>query len=136
MANGEQLPSFNPAFVDYGYNRAEWVAHLRTSGFEFSVLSNAWAFHSRHSPWLSFRVFIGRSEYKLLYGKKSDATKGIRGGVDTKKIFDRMMKKYASEALPGTLPFCKPQETTDASEQKEVKKEVKRRIIRRGNRVP
>ena len=84
---------------------------------------------------MSFCVFIGRSEYKLLYGKKSDATKGIRGGVDTKKIFDRMMK-YASEALPGTLPFCKPQETTDASEQKEVKKEVKRRIIRRGNRVP
>lgn len=48
------LPLFDEEFVDYGYNKIQWISLLRYSGYRFTVLSNSWAFHMRHSP-LVFR---------------------------------------------------------------------------------
>ena len=44
------LPLFDEEFVDYGYNKIQWIALLRYSGYKFTVLSNSWAFHLRHPP--------------------------------------------------------------------------------------
>lgn len=46
------LPQFDDNFVDYGYNKVQWITLLRYSGFKFSVLSNSWAFHMRHNPYV------------------------------------------------------------------------------------
>ena len=48
VAKSSRLPQFNPAFVDYGYNKIEWLNHLRLLGYRFSVLSHSWAFHVKH----------------------------------------------------------------------------------------
>ena len=58
VAKTLQLPKFNPSFVDYGYNRVEWVSHLRLSGYRFSVLSHAWAFHLTHDPFACWESSI------------------------------------------------------------------------------
>ncbi|KAK8816770.1 hypothetical protein WA577_002167 [Blastocystis sp. JDR] len=126
VRNHDSLPAFNPSFIDYGFNRVEWVNHLRFSGYQFSVLSQGWAFHARHPL----------SNWRQLFGKKSDATKGIRGGTDTRKLFDKAMKKYQSEALPGTLPACQVQENVVMKETPSAKREEKKKLIRRIKRVP
>ena len=46
------LPLFDEEFVDYGYNKIQWISLLRYSGYKFTVLSNSWAFHMRHSPFV------------------------------------------------------------------------------------
>ena len=58
VAKTQQLPRFNPTFIDYGYNRVEWVAHLRYAGYRFSVLSQAWGFHLRHEKYYYKRQVI------------------------------------------------------------------------------
>ncbi|KAK8823158.1 hypothetical protein WA538_002307, partial [Blastocystis sp. DL] len=97
VAKTSQLPKFNPSFVDYGYNRVEWVSHLRLSGYRFSVLSHAWAFHLTHDP----------SFYALRSKEKSDPTRGKRGGVDTAKMYEKALKKYESETTGrNQIPLC------------------------------
>ena len=54
VAKTPELPRFTPSFIDYGYNRMEWVAHLRYAGYRFSVLSQAWGFHLRHEKLQTF----------------------------------------------------------------------------------
>ncbi len=110
--------------------------YLRFSGYQFSVLSQGWAFHARHPLCASLKWITSRSNWRQLFGKKSDATKGIRGGTDTRKLFDKAMKKYQSEALPGTLPACQVQENVVMKETPSAKREEKKKLIRRIKRVP
>ena len=39
----EQLPLFDERFINYGFNKVQWIENLRYLGFEFSVLSQAFA---------------------------------------------------------------------------------------------
>lgn len=52
VPKSSQLPLFNPAFIDYGYNKIEWLTHLRLLGYRFSVLSHSWAFHVKHEKYV------------------------------------------------------------------------------------
>lgn len=97
VAKTQQLPRFNPTFIDYGYNRIEWVAHLRYAGYRFSVLSHAWGFHLRHE----------KSFYALKSREKSDPTKGKRGGPDTAKMYDKVIRKYEGDYSGiNRVPMC------------------------------
>lgn len=43
------LPLFDERFINYGFNKVQWIENLRYMGYEFSVLSHAYAIDIPHS---------------------------------------------------------------------------------------
>lgn len=51
----ESLPLFDERFINYGFNKVQWIENLRYFGYEFYVLSHAYAVDIPHSLyWLWF----------------------------------------------------------------------------------
>ena len=82
--------------------------------------------------------FTSRSQYAIRSKEKSDPTRGIKGGVNTAKIFDRSFKQYEAEnkGVSG-LGLCSAISTVvvgeeEGSEKNEVK--VQKRIDRKSRR--
>lgn len=48
--NTPDLPLFDERFIDYGFNKVEWIETLRYLGYEFYVLSQAFAVDVPHEP--------------------------------------------------------------------------------------
>lgn len=42
------LPAFDERFMNYGYNKVQWVANLRYSGYRFYVLGTDFAMDVAH----------------------------------------------------------------------------------------
>ena len=42
------MPRFDERFVNYGYNKVQWVAHLRYAGYRFYVLGTDFAMDVAH----------------------------------------------------------------------------------------
>ena len=82
--------------------------------------------------------FISRSYYAIRSKEKSDPTRGIKGGVNTAKIFDRSFKQYEAENKGVTgLGLCSAISTVvtegeEGNEKNEVK--VQKRIDRKSRR--
>lgn len=75
-----------------------------------------------------------RSEYEKKSKEKSDPTKGKRGGVDTRRMYDNVLRKYEKEyANNGFIPTCQIQSNVVMKEEStSVKPQVKKkRLIRR-----
>ena len=78
-----------------------------------------------------------RSSYEKLSEKKTEPTKGKLGGVNTKRMFDNVLRKYEKEMSQSLIiPTCQipvAEEVKDkpAVQNKYGKKAMKRRIIRR-----
>ena len=43
------LPQFDERFINYGFNKVEFIENLRYLGFEFSVLTQSYAIDIPHS---------------------------------------------------------------------------------------
>lgn len=71
--------------------------------------------------------------YEKKSKEKSDPTKGKKGGVDTRRMFDNVIKKYEKEY--GTsirLPICEIQRNEVVREEvRPEKRPKKKRLIRR-----
>ena len=50
VRNTPDLPLFDERFIDYGFNKVEWIETLRYLGYEFYVLSQAFAVDVPHEP--------------------------------------------------------------------------------------
>ena len=46
----EHLPLFEEKFINYGYNKVEWIENLRYLGYEFYVLTQSFAVDIPHKP--------------------------------------------------------------------------------------
>ena len=44
----EHLPLFDERFINYGFNKVQWIENLRYLGYEYSVLSQAFAVDIPH----------------------------------------------------------------------------------------
>lgn len=44
----KELPLFEEKFINYGFNKVQWIEHLRYRGYEFHVLSHAYAVDMPH----------------------------------------------------------------------------------------
>ena len=44
------LPRFNESFVNYAYNKVQWLEHLRYVGYRYSILSNGYSVDIPHPP--------------------------------------------------------------------------------------
>lgn len=42
------LPWFDERFVNYGYNKVQWLEHLRFVGFDYAVLTDGFAVDIPH----------------------------------------------------------------------------------------
>ncbi|CBK23214.2 uncharacterized protein [Blastocystis hominis] len=58
----ESLPLFDERFINYGFNKVQWIENLRYFGYEFYVLSHAYAVDIPHS--LSGYAMEYRNEFK------------------------------------------------------------------------
>ena len=45
----ESTPLFDERFINYGFNKVEWIENLRYLGYEYHVLSQAYAIDIPHS---------------------------------------------------------------------------------------
>ena len=43
------LPLFDERFINYGFNKVEWIENLRYLGYEYHVLSQVYAIDIPHS---------------------------------------------------------------------------------------
>ena len=43
------LPSFDERFVNYAYNKVQWLEHLRWIGFDFQILTRGFAVDVPHA---------------------------------------------------------------------------------------
>lgn len=51
-------PQFAEQFINYGFNKVQWVEHLRYSGYEFHVLSHAYAIDMPHPEYMFIWLII------------------------------------------------------------------------------
>ena len=86
------------------------------------------------SPVRLLYVSKDRSLYEKKSKEKSDPTKGKKGGVDTRRMFDNVIKKYEKEYISSMrLPICEIQknEVMKKESHPERKSSKKKRLIRR-----
>lgn len=43
-----ELPKFNETFVNYSYNKVQWIENLRWVGYSFSVLGDGYSVDIPH----------------------------------------------------------------------------------------
>lgn len=43
------LPRFDERFINYGYNKVQWLEHLRWIGFDFQILTRGFAVDVPHA---------------------------------------------------------------------------------------
>ena len=53
----DSMPMFDERFVNYGYNKVQWLEHLRYVGYDYEILTNGFAVdipHKRSQYWSAF----------------------------------------------------------------------------------
>ena len=48
LRNSENTPLFDERFVNYGYNKVQLIEHLRAAGYQFYILTQAFAIDIPH----------------------------------------------------------------------------------------
>ena len=52
VRRSEKLPLFDERFINYGFNKVQWIEHLRYLGYEYYILSRSFAFDIPHAPYI------------------------------------------------------------------------------------
>ena len=50
VRKSEKLPRFDTRFVGYGFNRQQWILHLRYLGYKFVMMRDTFALDVPHPP--------------------------------------------------------------------------------------
>ena len=58
VRRSENLPLFDERFINYGFNKVQWIEHLRYLGYEYYILSRAFAFDIPHAPYIRLAYFM------------------------------------------------------------------------------
>lgn len=67
VKRSEYLPRFDERFINYGFNKVQWIEHLRYLGYEFSVLAQSYAMDMPHSLFAAGDGLKSRSDYAKKY---------------------------------------------------------------------
>ena len=94
----ETLPRFNERFVNYGYNKVQWLEHLRYVGYDYQILTHGFAVdvpHSRHV--ILFFLSWCRSKYwssfvSQLFGKVKE---GEQRNIPMKEEYAKFKRELA-----------------------------------------
>ena len=62
LHSSSSLQLFDETFVNYGFNKVQWIESLRYSGYEFYVLNNGFLIDMPHKSYgyYSLMSFLGR----------------------------------------------------------------------------
>ena len=52
-----EMPLFDERFINYGYNKIEWIETLRYTGYKFAVLINGFGMDVPHPQYVRFDSF-------------------------------------------------------------------------------
>ena len=68
------MPLFDERFINYGYNKIEWIETLRYTGYKFAVLINGFGMDVPHPSYVHFFFFIywSRSGFKKYYKQSNE----------------------------------------------------------------
>ena len=58
VARNDSVALFYDRFINYGFNKIEYVETLRLEGYRFLLAGNMFAFDLPHLPYFSFSFFI------------------------------------------------------------------------------
>lgn len=50
VRRSSHLPLFDERFINYGYNKVQWIEHLRWIGYQFGVIAQSFAVDVPHPP--------------------------------------------------------------------------------------
>lgn len=81
----DSMPMFDERFVNYGYNKVQWLEHLRYVGYDFEILTNGFAVDIPHKRSQYWSAFVGD-----LFGKKEN---GEKKAVPMKDAYYRFIKE-------------------------------------------
>ncbi|KNB45754.1 hypothetical protein JH06_1358 [Blastocystis sp. subtype 4] len=59
----DSLPRFDERFINYGYNKVQWLEHLRFVGYDFQILTKGFAVDIPHRHSKYWGEFIGQLYY-------------------------------------------------------------------------
>ena len=91
------MPRFDERFVNYGYNKVQWLEHLRYVGYDFEVLTRGFAVDIPHKKSKYWSTFVGD-----LFGKKEN---GERKAVPMKDAYyqfvSELKRNYTRKQVVG-----------------------------------
>ena len=91
------MPRFDERFVNYGYNKVQWLEHLRFVGYDFEVLTRGFAVDIPHKKSKYWSTFVGD-----LFGKKEN---GERKAVPMKDAYyqfvSELKRNYTRKQVVG-----------------------------------
>ena len=58
VRKSDHLPLFDERFINYGYNKQQWVEHLRYIGYKFAQLVQGYGIDIPHPSAIFFSKFI------------------------------------------------------------------------------
>ena len=60
-----EMPLFDERFINFGFNKIEWIETLRYTGYKFAVLINGFGMDVPHPQYVRFdSFFFFRSKFK------------------------------------------------------------------------
>ncbi|KAK8803461.1 hypothetical protein WA158_001155 [Blastocystis sp. Blastoise] len=87
------LPYFDSRFINYGFNKVQWIETLRYSGYKFAVLSQSYAIDIPHPD--SHFAIDWRSQWSL-------------GKVAMKDLYDEYIQKLRNTTDHSVVYICPP----------------------------
>lgn len=67
VRRSETLPLFDERFINYGFNKVQWIEYLRYLGYEYYILSRSFAFDIPHAPYVMFMCLMQIKVCKRVY---------------------------------------------------------------------
>ena len=87
------LPLFDERFINYGYNKVQWVEHLRWIGYQFALIIQSFAVDVPHPP----------SEYAKSWSKQWEAKENAN--ITMRKVFRKFLTELRNHTNDDSTVF-------------------------------
>ena len=98
------LPHFNESFINYSYNKVQWIEHLRWVGYSFAVLVNGYSVDIPHPEYFYSFDISCRSPYRKQFFAQLKETR-IFPMIDVYYSFLNELNKTVPKMQ--VVPLCK-----------------------------
>ena len=87
------LPLFDERFINYGYNKVQWVEHLRWIGYQFALIIQSFAVDVPHPP----------SEYAKSWSKQWEAKENAN--ITMRKVYRKFLTELRNHTNDDSTVF-------------------------------
>lgn len=108
VKKSESLPPFDERFVNYGYNKVQWLEHLRYRGYVFSILTNGFAVDVPH-PLYGYRMDVMHSSKLRKQFMEAREKKNLTLNLD---MYNKFRNELAhNEVDKSVVKICIPKQS-------------------------